>query len=177
MDNATLFFLIFNLSQKWAMLDRFMIFATDYLLYLSLFLILFLALKGKIKERKAFLLILISMPIAILLIKFIHIFINEPRPFVTFNFQSLADNNPDASFPSRHATIMAVIAFAYAYFKSNWTLLLLLLTVLVGISRIYIGVHYPLDVLGGFLAGVLSVIIGKQIIDFLKLRLFLKQSF
>lgn len=172
MDNTSLFFLIFSLSQKWTILDRFMIFATDYLLYLSLFWILFLAVKGKIKEKKAFLLIILAIPLAILLIKFIHLFIIIPRPFVTFNFQPLTDSNPDASFPSRHATIMAVVAFALTFLKSNWAPLFFLLMILVGVSRIYIGVHYPLDVLGGFITGLISLILALLVKKLLKISLF-----
>lgn len=172
MDNISLFFLIFNLSQRWAILDTIMVFVTDYLVYLSILLIFFLGLRGKIKEKKAFLLILISMPIAVLLIKFIHFFINEPRPFVTFNFQPLADNNPDASFPSRHATIMAVIGFALTFLKSRWALLFLPLMIIVAISRIYVGVHYPLDVLGGFITGIISLTLALQIKKILKIGFF-----
>lgn len=149
-----------------------MIFSTNYVIYLSFFAIFLIAFKGKIKDRKALILILISFPLAILLIKFIHFFINEPRPFVTFNFEPLADNNPNASFPSRHATIMAIIAFAYTYFKSKWGIFFLIMMILVGVSRIYVGVHYPLDVLGGFITGLISLILAFQIIKFLKRRFF-----
>ena len=157
MVNIDLFFLIFNLSHKSALLDQFMIFSTTYLIYLSLLSIFVIAFKGKVKERKALILILFSLPLAIVLIKIIHIFINEPRPFVTFNFIPLTDNKPDLSFPSRHATIMAVIAFVLTFLKSKWAPLFLILMLLVGISRVYVGVHYPLDVLGGFIVGIFSV--------------------
>ena len=172
MDNNALFFLIFNLSHKSAILDDFMVFSTNYLIYLSLLGIFLIAFKGNIKERKALLLILFSLPLAILLIKVIHIFINEPRPFVTFNFTPLADNRMDLSFPSRHATIMAVIAFAYTYFKSKWSILFLALTALVGVSRIYVGVHYPIDVLGGFLLGIIAIAATLQIKNILKISFF-----
>lgn len=171
MDNNTLFFLIFNLSHKSVFWDQFMIFSTNYLIYLSLFAIFLIAFKGKVRERKALILILFSLPLAILLIKLIHIFINEPRPFVTFNFQPLTDNNPDPSFPSRHATIMAVIAFAYTYFKSKWSLFFLILMILVGISRIYVGMHYPLDILGGFIVGAVSLAVANFLVNLCKAKI------
>ena len=133
---------------------------------------LFLAFKGKLKEREAFLLAILAIPIAILLIMGIHIFYLEPRPFVTYHFSPLADNTQDASFPSRHATIMAVIAFAYTYFKSKWSTFFLLLMILVGFSRIYVGVHYPLDIIGGFVTGVVSLAVALQFKKFLYLCFF-----
>lgn len=171
MDNNIIFFSIFNLSQKWPILDQFMIFSTNYVIYLSFFTIFLIAFKGKAKERKTLILILLSLPLAILVIKFIHLFINEPRPFVTFNFVPLADNNPDPSFPSRHATIMAVIAFTYTYFKSKWAGLFLALMILVGISRIFVGVHYPLDVLGGFTVGGISVALAIFSVNLFKAKI------
>lgn len=149
-----------------------MVFITNYVIYFSLLLSLFLGIRGGIKEKKALLILLPALLICILLIKFIHLFIHEPRPFITFNFTPLADNNPDLSFPSRHATIMAVVAFSYTYFKSKWAYLFLPLMVLVGLSRIFVGVHYPLDILGGFLVGVMAIVISLKIAKYLQAKFF-----
>ena len=172
MDNTIFFFPIYNLSHQSQVLDSVMIFITNYVIFLTILLTFILAIKGKVSEKKALLLIILGIPISILLIKGIHIFISEPRPFVTLHFLPLTDNNPDLSFPSRHATIMAVIAFAYSYFKSKWALLFLVLMILVGFSRIYVGVHYPLDILGGFITGIISLVIAKQILKLIYLRFF-----
>jgi len=117
------------------------------------------------------LLIILGLPVAVLIIKVIHLFYYEPRPFVTFQLAPLVKETMDASFPSRHATIAAVIAFAYTYFKSRWLPLLLISMVLVGISRIYVGVHYPLDVLGGSAVGAISLYLALQIKNLLKFYL------
>ncbi len=59
-------------------------------------------------------------------------------------------------FPSNHAANgMAVTVMAYLTFRSRWTWAFLVGTLLVGWSRIYLGVHYPTDVLGGYVVGAI----------------------
>lgn len=124
--------------------------------------------KGGIKEKKALILATLSLPILVLIIKSIHIFYFAERPFVNLQFDPLIDVEEDASFPSRHTAIMSSIAFSYLYFKSKWAVFLLLLMLWVGISRIYVGVHYLSDILGGFIVGIISLAIALQVKKLLK---------
>lgn len=168
MDNNTnLFFLIFNLSRRFEILDRLMVFTTVYVIYLSVLLTVLLALKGGAKEKKAFLLTILGIPAAFLLINLIHLIVSKPRPFVALNLSPLITEPTYHTFPSIHATIMAIIAFSYAYFKSKWAPFFLLLMLWVGVSRIFVGVHYPLDILGGIAVGILAIFISLKIKKFL----------
>ncbi|HIE52068.1 MAG TPA: phosphatase PAP2 family protein [Armatimonadetes bacterium] len=60
------------------------------------------------------------------------------------------------SFPSSHAANSLGLATVFGYYYRRWAWLFVALALLVGYSRIYVGVHYPLDVLGGQVVGVLS---------------------
>lgn len=171
MDNTSLFFLIFGLNKHSNFADNFMIFGAEYLIYLIFILLFFFAFKGGVPERKALLLSLISMPIVVILIKLIHIFIVTPRPFVDNEILPLINYYSDASFPSRHTSIMSAAAFSYVLTKSRWAILFILLMVWVGISRIYVGVHYPLDILGGILIGFVSILIARKIAKLLGKKL------
>lgn len=173
MDNISLFFLIFGLSSHSTLLDYLMIFGAEYLIYLMWFLIFIFAIRGTTRERKSLFLFLISFPVLILIIKFIHLFLFEQRPYVTNQILPLISYKAaDASFPSRHASSSFAMAFAFLYYKSKWASLFLLLALWIGFARIYVGVHYPLDILGGFAVGVISVIFAKQIIKILIPKLF-----
>ena len=169
MDNISLFFLIFGASNKNDLLDFLMIFGAEYVIYLMIFLIFAFAIKGKMYERKSLILFLISFPILILVIKIIHLFFFQPRPYIENDILPLLDyTKEDASFPSRHTAISFIMALPYLYYKSKWAFLLLFLATWVGISRVYAGVHYPIDIVGGTIVGVISLIIAKQIIYLLR---------
>jgi undecaprenyl-diphosphatase len=58
-----------------------------------------------------------------------------------------------ASFPSGHAATSAAGAVILAYLLGRWGLWLGLLAAAVAFSRVYVGVHYPLDVLAGAALG------------------------
>ncbi|MDO8610624.1 MAG: phosphatase PAP2 family protein [bacterium] len=138
-------------------MDSLMIFGASDLIYVIFFICLLLLIFGGVKEKKAFLIILIGLLIAKISIQIIHLIFLEPRPYITFNLVPLIKHIPDAAFPSQHTTLVSVVAFAYFFCKSKFTLLFVLTGLWVGFARIYVGVHYPLDILGGILVGALSV--------------------
>ena len=163
MNNTDLFFSIFNLNGKFWLLDQTMIFGATTLIYLIFLLCLILAFKGSIKEKKAVLLIILGLPLAFILIKIIHLFFYENRPFAALHFLPIVAEKMDASFPSRHATIAAVIAFSFTFFKSKWALLLLPVMLWIGTARVFVGVHYPQDILGGFAVAAIALFLSVQI--------------
>ena len=69
----------------------------------------------------------------------------EVRPLVT--------EMPFESFPSAHAAITLALAIVVARYHRRLGKLLILFAVLVGLSRLYVGVHYPVDVIAGFVIG------------------------
>ncbi|TSC88304.1 MAG: bacitracin transport permease BCRC [Microgenomates group bacterium Gr01-1014_7] len=153
-----------------------MIFGARFIIYFTFILMFVFFFKGGVKEKKALILATLSIPILVLIIKSVHLLYFEPRPFISYHFSPLVDPVGDASFPSVHASLMAVLAFSFVHFKSKWAPLFLFLMLWVGVSRIYVGVHYPLDILGGFAVGIISLVITKQITKRLKSHFF-SQSF
>lgn len=171
MDNLGLFLFVFSLGNRSELLDYFMIFGAEYVIYLTFILIFVTAFRSTLRERKAFILAIISIPLVIVLIKIIHLFIFQPRPFETLDITPLILHEADASFPSRHASLMTAISFPYFVYKSKWAPLFLFLMLWVGISRVYVGVHYPLDILGGFITGLVSFLLTRQIIKILRTKI------
>lgn len=156
------FYLIFEQANKYTLLDKFMILGAGPLIYIALIISLILALKAGAPERKAFLYILLSVPLVILIIKGVHLFYFTDRPFINLNIKPLIDPFYGvASFPSRHTAIAAAIFLSFLFNRSKWSMFFLVITAWVGVARIFVGVHYPIDILGGILVGGVSVIILK----------------
>lgn len=90
--------------------------------------------------------------------------IQRPRPALTIPDVRLPDTEPGSpkptssigSMPSAHSASMAALAaVAFVYFRKSWRLTVPL-ALSVGFSRVYLGVHYPSDVLAGLVAGAVT---------------------
>jgi len=99
---------------------------------------------------------------------FLKDYFHRPRPFPAIKgIVSVIPTPHSYSFPSGHATLAAAIAVVLVYHFPKACYWVVSLALLAGISRIYFGVHYPSDVLAGFIigaiVGVLSLF-GEKII-------------
>lgn len=82
----------------------------------------------------------------------------HPRPFMIGLGHTLIPHAADSSFPSDHLTLLWAVAFSLLMHSSSRVagMALTLLGLPVAWARIYLGVHFPLDMLGAALVGVLS---------------------
>lgn len=79
----------------------------------------------------------------------------RPRPPVVLDgVRLLVGVGPSASFPSAHAVSSAAVASAIAWARPGWAPWVLSYAAVIAYSRVYVGVHYPGDVLGGALLGM-----------------------
>ncbi|MBI5681866.1 MAG: phosphatase PAP2 family protein [Deltaproteobacteria bacterium] len=145
-------------------LDAVMPFITNKTNFLWLIIISWFAIfmltgsKGKRIALVILLVILISDQTAGLMK---HIF-HRPRPCtVLTDIRLLVGCGASYSFPSNHAANIFAVMTYLSYHYRRLSPIFLIIAFLVAYSRIYVGVHYPMDVLGGIFLGLIisSVII------------------
>ncbi|MDH0712204.1 phosphatase PAP2 family protein [Acinetobacter johnsonii] len=131
---------------------HFAIFIANDLLYCMILLFAWFWLRGNYDTKKQILKAFIFTSIAILISQCISHVYYHPRPFVMEVGRTLIYHAPNGSFPSDHMLIFSSIAFSYLFSaQRKLGIFLLVMAWLVAWSRVYLGVHFPLDMLGAFL--------------------------
>lgn len=74
---------------------------------------------------------------------------DRPRPYETHSISHPWSSSTDASFPSDHASVSLAIAFAVIAIDATAGAVLLVAAIIIAVGRLFIGAHYPSDVLAG----------------------------
>lgn len=160
-------------------IDLVFIFGAKYL-YLVVVVISFVWFLNQPKFRKRE--VLITACICLFLIFVIskaagHFYYN-PRPFVAGNFEPLIAHSPDNGFPSHHMLLVSAVSAVIFLFNRRLSLVFWVLSVSVGFSRVYCGVHHLADIWGSILISVVSAAMTYFFVKYLKsrkLRIFLEE--
>jgi undecaprenyl-diphosphatase len=99
-------------------------------------------------------------------------FWHRARPFATHSDAHVwGSRSHDPSFPSDHASAAFAIAFAVFLFDRLVGSVFLAAAAVIGVGRVFIGAHYPADVLAGCLVGLASALLvarlARPVIGFL----------
>lgn len=116
--------------------------------------------EGWPRARPAILVVAASVIPAVLLCQALKLFVSAPRPFDLLKtihvVEVLGAGTKHAnSWPSGHTTLAFAVVVPFVLVKGKRWAPLLVVPFLVGLSRVYVGAHFPSDVLAGALVGSL----------------------
>ena len=163
--NNTIFFSLHSLAHRSFVFDKIAIFITDPFIYIMLFVIsIYFLIDIKDLQRKIdlnfiqekikiFIPVITTGILAWGIGDILKLIFKLDRPFVVFYQVHPLVSESGFAFPSLHSTLITALAFAVFFKNKKFGYICLFIAILIGLSRIVVGVHFPVDVLGGFVLG------------------------
>lgn len=103
----------------------------------------------------------VLVPLCVLLLNlFIRKTVKRQRPCLVLGLESPERDKKSCSFPSNHSSSAGIIAFALMTLNTVFGAAALCLALLTGLSRVAVGVHYPSDILAGFVLSAAGAVLG-----------------
>lgn len=149
--------LFFHSLTNYPIVAKCAVFCAEYLPYVVVAILLGIVVYAlhTQKNYNFFLLTVTSLVVArFCALPLIRLIVRRPRPFV-FNpeFTPLVSAS-GFSFPSGHATAFFALATAVYFWNKKMGYVFYVFATLIAFGRVFVGVHYPLDVLGGAVLGI-----------------------
>lgn len=157
--NRSLFHGINKFAGYNPMLDATARVIAEYLPFLFILVVLYYWFSKKEDSSKVRLLLVGYSVLLALSINFlITLFYFHPRPFMVRIGKLLVQHGHETSFPSDHATFMFSIAFAFITFNEfrKTGIILTLLALFGGTTRVFVGIHFPFDIAGSIGVSLIS---------------------
>ncbi len=141
------------------MVDTLSIFAANYLWYviIGITVVYFLTL-SRPEQKRMLIFAALVLPLVYLFSLLGGALYYDARPFVVEHFNPLIPHKPSNGFPSDHVLWSAATAAIILPSNKYLSLILWLLTILVGASRVHAGVHHPVDIVGSML---IAIVVGS----------------
>ena len=152
----TVFRAINGLAGKSRALDLAMIASAKYLPVLFAIALVLLWLSWRPLNQRAAFLAGASALIALGVGQIIGKLIPRPRPYLSHTVNQLIPRSLDTSFPSDHAILGFAVGVMIVRFNKKAGSLLIIMATIMAVSRVFVGTHYPGDVIGGAVLGALT---------------------
>jgi undecaprenyl-diphosphatase len=157
--NLKLFLIINGWAGHWPILDALMVFCAHYLIYVMVAIVFGYALFGYRRWRDMALVSIITAGVARFVVaEIIRLFYQHarPDPAVLTKLQLLIPRDFESSFPSGHTIFVFALATIVYFHNKRAGRWFFAMAALVGFARVYVGVHWPYDIVGGIVLGILT---------------------
>ncbi|PDZ08872.1 undecaprenyl-diphosphatase [Bacillus pseudomycoides] len=157
--NIDAFRWINDLGKQNPSLNPMMVFVAEYMLYALVLGVLIYWFTRNNKNRMMIIQGGLAFIVAEIIGKIVGQFYSHHQPFAVLpNVNQLVEHEIDNSFPSDHTILFFSICVSIWLVRKKEGWLWLMLAFCVAISRIWVGVHYPIDVVTGALVGIISAL-------------------
>lgn len=85
------------------------------------------------------------------------------RPFITYGYEVIGKVPTSFSFPSGNSSLSFAVFGVFLFSKNKYSIIIGIMALIVALSRVYIGVHYFTDILGGAILGLFSAYFSVKI--------------
>lgn len=133
------------------------------ILFFWIIICIILYLFGNDKAKKASIRLFVALLCIMIISQLIKYAVMRPRPYTQLSDLIVVSVGTDPSFPSGHTSTSTTASYILA--KEYGKYYLLCIPVIVAISRLYLGVHYPSDVLVGFIIGIIVAYIVEKLFE------------
>jgi len=155
--DTQVFFLLNNLAGQSYLIDGIIVFLASYLAYVTVAVFLVLVFFSQYQKRQKWELLLVAGASAVIarfgVAELIRFFYHRSRPFSVLPVHQLLTDSAYA-FPSGHATFFFALSTAVYFYNKKWGSGFFIASILITVSRVAAGVHYPSDIIGGAVIGV-----------------------
>jgi len=168
--NNFIFFSLHNLANQNTVFDSIIIFIANilpYLVILSTFIFLlvhhdlsfkYLSIKEIYnKSREIFFAFIVGLT-ALISSEILKVIFFILRPFDKYPEVSNLFYATGYAFPSGHSTFFMALAFSIYFLHKKVGIVLIICAILIGTTRVMAGVHYPVDILGGYVLGIMIAV-------------------
>ncbi|MEI8174609.1 MAG: phosphatase PAP2 family protein [bacterium] len=165
--NNQIFFFFYNLAHQSDFLDKLIIFLAVYFPFVVVFMAgIFLLMHHEVFKAKSVLQILLQKKkeilfvffsgfVAYLLATILKLIFHTSRPFLALPDVHALFSETGFAFPSGHAAFFSALGIALFFTHKKAGYVFISFALLIGLARIIAGVHFPIDILGGFILGTL----------------------
>lgn len=101
---------------------------------------------------------------------FLHAIVRRQRPYTTVDLERVFVPNGTRSFPSGHATFFAAFGFAILPISALWGTVMLLATALNGLARVTGALHWPTDIVAGYVVGYFGAFAAVELLAWLPIE-------
>jgi len=172
--NEIIFFFFYNLAHQNVFFDDLVIFFAIYFPYVVIFLAgVFLIMHHEVfkaestfqvflEKKKEIMRAFFAGVLAWVLAYMLKFLFYVQRPFDAFSQVRSLFPETGYAFPSGHATFFMALALSIFFFHKKAGFIFMFFTLIIGLARIIAGVHFPIDILGGFILGALVALLLKK---------------